>query len=208
MEQAPAFRALLEAAAGAPLQTWAALESRVAVRRFEAGATLFAQGVAAPSVYVVRTGLIKLVYLDDAGDEWIKSFVPEGQYFASLSALAPGGESAFAAMTLEPSQVEQLAWADIERQASGDLAWARAVTALVMAFAARKERRERELLTLTPEQRYLAFSAEHPALERRIPQKDLARYLGVTPVGLNRIIRRVRELGGDTRSPSAGARSL
>ncbi len=192
MEEAPAFRALVEAAAGAPLRTWAELAPRVTVLRFGPGATVFAQGAAAPSVYVVRSGLIKLVYLDHGGDEWVKSFVPAGQYFASLAALAPGGETAFAAVAIEPSQVERLAWTDIERHTSGDLVWARAVTALVMAFAARKERRERELLTLTPEQRYLAFAAEHPDLERRIPQKDLARYLGVTPVGLNRIIRRVR----------------
>jgi CRP-like cAMP-binding protein len=63
---------------------------------------------------------------------------------------------------------------------------------MTMVFAARKEARERDLLTLTPEGRYRAFLIESPALEKRIAQKDLARYLGLTPVGLNRIVTRVR----------------
>ena len=37
------------------------------------------------------------------------------------------------------------------------------------------------------EQRYGRFLAEEPALAARIPQKDLALYLGITPVALSRI---------------------
>jgi DNA-binding MarR family transcriptional regulator len=63
---------------------------------------------------------------------------------------------------------------------------------MAMVLATRKERREWELLTLGPEARYISFKNAYPELERRIPQKDLARHLGLTPVGLNRIVRRVR----------------
>lgn len=76
------------------------------------------------------------------------------------------------------------------------MAWARARQAMTLAFAVRKERRERELLTLSAEGRYRAFLEASPDLERRIPQKELARYLGVTPVGLNRIVARVRRSTG------------
>ena len=58
-------------------------------------------------------------------------------------------------------------------------------------YGARKEKRERELLTLSPEERYRSFSHEYPMLSSRIPQKDIARYLGVTPVGLCRIKKRL-----------------
>jgi hypothetical protein len=37
---------------------------------------------------------------------------------------------------------------------------------------------------------YRQLAAEAPALVARVPQKDLAAFLGVTPVGLNRIVRR------------------
>ena len=74
-------------------------------------------------------------------------------------------------------------------------AWSRAVGTLTMTYAARKEQRERELLTLSAEERFIAFQRQHASLIERIPQKDLARHLGVTPVGLNRIIARVRAGG-------------
>jgi CRP-like cAMP-binding protein len=72
--------------------------------------------------------------------------------------------------------------------------WANVVRRALLIFARRKEKREREreLLTLRPEQRYRAFMAETPGLEERIPQRDLARHLGLTPVGLNRIVARVK----------------
>jgi hypothetical protein len=56
----------------------------------------------------------------------------------------------------------------------------------------RRVKRGRELLTLDAQDRYLTFGATHPGLARRIPQKDLARDLGVTLVGLNRIVMRLR----------------
>ena len=41
------------------------------------------------------------------------------------------------------------------------------------------------------------FLAEEPALAARIPQKDLALYLGITPVALSRIRGRLRHDGAD-----------
>jgi len=53
-----------------------------------------------------------------------------------------------------------------------------------------KVQRERDLLTLSAEELYRKFVANSPALASRVPQKDLAAFLGVTPVGINRIVRR------------------
>jgi DNA-binding MarR family transcriptional regulator len=58
-------------------------------------------------------------------------------------------------------------------------------------YAIRKEWRERDLLTLSPEQRLQAFLDREGHLAQRVPQKDLARHLGVTPVSLSRIRRRL-----------------
>ena len=49
------------------------------------------------------------------------------------------------------------------------------------------EARLKEFDFKTPEQRYRRFIDEEPALAARIPQKDLALYLGITPVALSRI---------------------
>lgn len=196
----PMALTLFDAAADAPLPERETLASRIRAQRFAAGATVFEQGVAHPYLHVVRSGLVKLCYLRDDGSLWIKSFAEEGRYFGSIAALQEGGRTSFLAQTVEDGIIERIALADLERLAVRHLAWANALRSLTMRFAARKEARERELLTLSREANYRAFIADNPVLARRIPQKDLAAYLGVTPVGLNRIAMRVRR--DDAKDPA------
>lgn len=187
-----ALQTLLEQAAGGPLPCWEQVARALHIRSYEPGGTVFMQDVVHPRVYAVRSGLFKLSYLREDGTEWIKSFAHEGRFFASIAALEPGGRTSFMVTALEAGVVEQVDYRVLAALAATYLPWSRALHALTMVFAARKEQRERELLTLSPEPRYLAFKEAYPELERRIPQKDLARHLGLTPVGLNRIVMRVR----------------
>ena len=54
----------------------------------------------------------------------------------------------------------------------------------------KKEQREYEFLCLSAPERYSIFKEKQPDLIERITQNDLARYLGITPVALSRIINR------------------
>ncbi len=189
----------LEAAAGVALPHWSNVAPHIKTMHFQAGDTVFDQGVVHPYVYVVQGGLVRLTYFNDNGEEWIKSFIQEGMFFASISALQGPHETSFAAVCQEEVQVQRAPFEIVDRLATENLAWCMAIHRITMAVAARKEQRERELLTLTAEQRYRLFHEAQPALEQRLPQHALARYLGVTPVGLNRIIARVRSSDTESR---------
>ena len=199
------FQALLESAAGSGLPEWPGVAETIAVRRLEAGETLFLQDVEHPFVYAVRDGLLKLCYLSEDGTEWVKSFACETRFFASIAALQPQGRTSFAVTAIEASTVERIDYRVLSALAQRHLAWLQALHAMTLEFAARKEMRERELLTLDAPGRYLAFRSAHPELARRIPQKDLARHLGVTPVGLNRIVMRLRRQDGELRATQPGS---
>lgn len=194
MHKAQMSRLVLESAAEGTLPGWPEVAGGVTVRRYERRQQVFVDAEVHPYVYIVREGLLKLSYISESGSEWIKSFAYEGRFFASISALEQNGRTSFTVTALEPSVLERLDYRVLARLADHSLVWARVLRRLVLVFAARKEQRERELLTLSPRERYLAFRDAHPDLERRISQKDLARHLGVTPVGLNRIIMRDRRL--------------
>lgn len=196
MSQRTVFRELLAGAAGAELPDWHCVADALALRRIEAGGTVFLQDVEHPFVYAVRAGLLKLCYLSEEGTEWVKSFASEGGFFASIAALEDKGRTSFMVTAIEDSVLERVDYRLLKELAQKHLAWSRALHAMTLLFAARKEARERELLTLNAQDRYRAFCAAHPDLSRRIPQKDLARHLGVTPVGLNRIVMRLRRLEG------------
>ena len=65
------------------------------------------------------------------------------------------------------------------------------MTDFLLAYGIKKETREFELLCLPAEERYRRLLDAAPSLFERVTQNDIARYLGVTPVGLSRIKKRV-----------------
>ena len=83
--------------AGAELAQRTSLESHSVRRSLQAGATLFDAGEVHPNVHVVVHGVIRMEYRTAAGDTWVKGFAEEGVCFASLTALAPGGRTSYAA---------------------------------------------------------------------------------------------------------------
>ncbi len=190
-----ACRRLLEHLAAAPLPEWSRFAATVRRRRIAAGQAVFDADVPWPWLSVVTAGVVKLVYLRPDGSERIKSFIAEGGYFASLEALVPNGRTTFAAVAMGDVVIEQLGYAMLRELGDRHIEWQRALRVGVERYGARKEKRERELLTLTPQERYRLFNAEEPGLAQRVAQKDLALYLGITPVALSRIRGRIARQG-------------
>ena len=149
--------------------------------------TLFDIGQPHPYLYVVRQGCLKLLYRHADGREWVHDFVCEGAFFCSLQALMPGGVSSYACVALEACELERIDYRWLEDAAQASPIWQRALLNGWKLHATRRELRERDLLTLSPTERYQAFVAQQPGLNRRIPQKDLALFLGITPVSLSRL---------------------
>jgi CRP-like cAMP-binding protein len=180
----------LEARIG-PLPKRQALLDAMRVASLAPRERAFGEDEECPRVYAVRSGLLKQLYTREDGTEWIKSFAREGDLFACPVALSPGGRTTFASVAIEPSVVEWVEWRVLEDLGQTELAWQKAIRVGFQVLAEVKVRRERDLLMLSAEGLYRKFVADAPGLAARVPQKDLAAFLGVTPVGLNRIIRRL-----------------
>jgi CRP-like cAMP-binding protein len=163
------------------------LLDHVQVQRLSKGQLVFDEGQPVPWLYVVRQGCFKLLCRSEAGDEWVLDFVAEGDFLCSVTALLPGGRSSCACEALEDGEVERVDYAWLERTAHTHPQWQQVLLQGWKAHAIRREWRERDLLTLGATRRYEAFLHSQPDLARRVPQKDLARYLGITPVSLSRI---------------------
>ena len=183
---------VFEALAGGPLPDWGTFERAISVVRANAGSTIFDHGDEVHDLFLVRSGLVKLVYLRVDGSEWIKSFIEEGMSFSSISSIAGVGSATFGAIAIEDCVLERLPFAGILRRADEDAAWSRAVRNALVDFALRKEERECVFLTMKPPERYRHLKTTRPNLLGRVPQKDLAAFLGVTPVGLSRIAGRMK----------------
>lgn len=69
--------------------------------------------------------------------------------------------------------------------------WQRFHNTVVAKYFMYKEIKEEFLLLKTPEQRVLHFYQEYPELVAKIPQTIIASYLGITPISLSRIKKRL-----------------
>ena len=152
------------------------------------GTELLGQGLPCDHLFVLTSGLAKLTYLAQSGDEWIKSFIVDEGIFGALE----GAVSRFGATAVEPCNVAKVPvnWA---RQAiAADQQLAGEAGAFNKWLVERKQQREEALLCDTAETRYRQMLSTEPGLLSRLPQGDIARYLRVTPVAFSRIKRRVR----------------
>ncbi|MEM6641307.1 MAG: Crp/Fnr family transcriptional regulator, partial [Pseudomonadota bacterium] len=108
---------------------------------------MFHQGDAGRSVYVLRSGLLKAYYVSDDGKENVKSFIQPGELIGSLSAAYRKEACSFGLVCLAPSVVVALEFDSLYEAARTDLDLAQAMVDLLLAFAMKKERRGKELLT-------------------------------------------------------------
>lgn len=165
-----------------------------------AGDHLFSQGDNNSNVYFVKSGLLKAYYVRTDGREHIKSFLPEGSIIGSMVALVDHDPCTFSLIALADGVVFALPFDRLKEAAGQDIGLANVLIDFLSIYGKRKERREYELLSLSPEERYSVLLETMPDVANRISQADLAAYIGVTPQALSRIKRRIRTLV----SPASG----
>jgi len=157
----------------------------------EAGQHVFRQGDQDTSLYFVRAGLLKAYYLSADGKENIKSFILPGDHIGSLMASHAGKPCSFSLVCLKPCELTALPFATLHQAVRSDPEISAAAVDFLLSFAMKKEVREYELLCLSAEERYRRLMQNTPDLLKLVTQNEIARYLGVTPVGLSRIKKRV-----------------
>jgi CRP-like cAMP-binding protein len=155
------------------------------------GAAAFAAGNETADVFLLLSGLVKLVYTTEDGEAWIKSFILDQGVFSGRGASDAAPGESYGADCLEPCRIVRLPRPFVQEVVAGDTAVRAAYDAFAAWVLARKQAREAALLTLTPEARYRNLRTHATAALARLPQGDVARFIGVTPVAFSRIKRRV-----------------
>lgn len=160
--------------------------------RKAAGDHVFNQGDSDQSLYIVQSGLLKAYYLSSDGKENIKSFIVAGDNIGSLVAAYAKQQCSFSLVCLQDTQLIKVDFQAIYDVSRDNLEIASTVVDFLLAFAMKKERREFELLCLSAEDRYRLLLKNMPDIAERVTQNEIALYLGITPVGLSRIKKRIQ----------------
>ena len=179
--QPPALEALVESE-----PALAVLWQDLPRRQFSAGTLLQQAGETSTRCWQVRSGVVRLFYLNEHGTERNRSFHGAGSWVAgNLPPLAL--PSPYAIEVLAPVETVELAYTTLQQ-------WQRSFPhigplleeGLGYVFQ-QHAHREAELLSHPPEVRYLSFLATHGDLAAHLPQHHVASYLGISPVSLSRI---------------------
>lgn len=138
------------------------------------------------SGFVLQGGLREYYVLED-GSERTKGFNMAGGFAGSLSDLLSGEASRVWIVAEAPSVLIQTPWAAYAQLTESSPAWSRFARRMAESLYMAKVEREYELLALDAAQRYQRALARWPMLETVFSQRDIASYIGVTPVHLSRL---------------------
>lgn len=168
-----------------------ALASITKLERLRKGSYFIREGEDSRRLALVVKGLFRSFYIDDEGRDYTKLFLPEGSILLSYYAHLSGEPSAYFIEALEDSEILVAGLAEFERLAVESRGLLRLYKGLADSVLVEKEGHRLSLIREKGEERYLRFRRERPGLEARLRQRDLASYLGITPVSLSRLRRRL-----------------
>jgi len=155
------------------------------------GEHVFMQGDKDTSLYYVQEGLLKAYYVTEYGKEQIKSFFVPDVVIGSLTAVFAKDICTYSLVCLEPCKLIKIPFETIYNQSRNDMEMAGEFIDILLNLVIKKERREYEFLCLSAEERYQYLAKQSPEFLERVTQENVAKYLGITPVALSRIKKRI-----------------
>ena len=155
--------------------------------------TLVDLGQTAKEVYFINKGLLRFYYITDEGHEITGFIFQENMFAGSHESFFSQVPSIQVLETLEESELLAFSYEKFNMlldEIPRMNVLARKVLEMRMSFA---QKIVASLIINKPQDRYTSYQDLHPGLENRIPQHILASYMGITPVSLSRIRKRISE---------------
>ncbi|MCO4793491.1 MAG: Crp/Fnr family transcriptional regulator [Bacteriovoracaceae bacterium] len=177
---------------GVPEEEWLKLEEVLTEKSFKKGELLTRPGDNFMQLAVVIKGLFRLFYIGQEGREYVKTFRGEGEIAGPYAEILLDIPSRTFIEAMEDSQVLLLSFEDFVKFGEGHQCWKTIRYEMAEEHFVQKEKREFELLQLSAAERYNNFLVEKSHLVDRIPQYHVASYLGITPVALSRILKKIK----------------
>lgn len=136
--------------------------------------------------FVVR-GCLRMYKIDDTGGTHILQFAAENNWITDLGSFYSENSSELAIDALEDTMVLQIAHDDLLVLYTQTPRFHRIFRVLIENSYVRLQKRLLQTISSTAEDRYQYFSDTYPHLVNRLPQTQIASFLGITPEFLSRL---------------------
>ncbi len=164
---------------------------QLSIKSFKKGTLLLEQGDIPRKCYFVLKGLIRQYFIDLEGNEKTFNFYTEYQTVAIFNQQSNKKVSNYYLSCLEDSILLE-GDLDSENDMYGKYPFIQTMVRKMLEENIDNIRDEyANFIASTPQERYLSLLERRPGLAQRVPQNQLASYLGIKPESLSRIKKRV-----------------
>lgn len=166
------------------------IASLIQIKSVKKGDVLLVEGMISKTAYFVLKGCVRMYYLVE-GEEKTTFFYTENQFITSFKSFTQKEPSTHYLESIEASVLISISQ-DVENELLQKLP---KLYPFIKAVLEEELGNYQEMLSKyiisNPEQRYLNLQKNYPNLINRIPQYQLASYLGIKPESLSRIRNRL-----------------
>lgn len=152
---------------------------------------LLQQGDVCKTENFIINGCTRTYTIDENGFEHIVMFGVEDWWVGDLASFLTKTPTKYFIDTLEDTEVLQITQPKLELLYQRVPKFERFFRIIIQNAFIAQQTRIHQNLSYTAEQRYKDFINRYPTLEQRIPQKQIAAYLGITPVFLSMLRRKI-----------------
>lgn len=148
---------------------------------------LLEAGDIAKYTYFVIKGCVRTYFTDKEGEEHVIGFGIEDWWSGDIASFNNAEPSVFSIDALEDSEVLYADKAGMDKLYKEIPQLEKYFRIIFQNALAAQFQRITNTNSFTAEERYVAFQQKYPQFDRRIPQKYLASYLGITPEFLSKL---------------------
>ena len=167
-----------------------AIADSIVVKNFKKGTVLLTEGQISTECYFVLEGLVRQYYLVD-GEEVTNNFFSENQWVISIDSFSQQKPANHFFVCEEDTSLV-VGNEERENEMYNYSQKFETISRKVMeSIVIEQQQQMMSYITDSPEERYLKLQNSRPDLLNRVPQYQLASYIGVKPESLSRIKKRI-----------------
>jgi CRP-like cAMP-binding protein len=160
-------------------------------RKFRRHSFLLQAGEVCTNLAFVTKGYLRIYTVNDDGEEHVIQFALERWWASDLCSFLGGKPGSYFIESMEDTDVLMLDRVSYDQLFDAVPIFDRYFRILLQYNYLATHQRLADTISVPARERYLRFIKTYPTIVQRVPLKDIASYLGITPQSLSRIRRRL-----------------